>query len=308
MRKGFIIDLQQGINWNGNYNFADNSEGSEYYMPGSGSFPFDRKVRIGDIWKVDILNSAEISLVGTNDLIAVSPKDFLIAIGTGSDGYVSRKSASHWEIHKANPGGGNGILYTSSSNTYSVNPKTDYGLAIDTLGVAISGSNITSKETVSNTDEFIFVTGSNGRPYKITYEHLISEISSDTSTKFANQYKVLDYKLTANAANEYNNNSSLTVLWTFNSVVELAPYTDFHAAISNLYLKVSGSDSLMNNTDYEIETYIPLELTDSEVAFKLSNLNFKPEENDILQVFCFLSGSGTAISSRAITEGGPDLD
>ena len=299
MRKGFIIDLQSGLNWDGEYAFADESgnvgppgdSDNRYLFPNSSSFQYTRKTRIGDMWKVS--GSSHTGrlrlLLDLEEYITISEDDYLIAKATGSDGYVCRFSSSHWDIHKTNPGAGDGLNIDDATNLYSVNTIGIGGLVANENGIGITGSNFAEVTDIENDDSLVFITGSDGTPRLITYDAFKTDIVADTTTYFADGYLTLDYKFTSAAVNYYNTHANvITLVWSFGDSVTLAPNADFSAHIGNLFLKVSGTHNALDAEDYEIENVY---VDDTTLGFKVQNLKFTPEIDDIAQVFCFISGS-----------------
>jgi len=302
MRKGFIIDLQSGLNYNGDYIFEE-IDGPKYLFPGSGSdagwggYLYPRKTRIGDMWRVTGSADPERLILSSSlETIDVSIGDYLIVKATGSDGYVCRFSSSHWDIHKVNPDAGDGISYSPALNEYSVDTKDYYGIVADSDGISLSGSNLPAAKTdIKDDDAMLFLSGSNESPQTITYAHFKADLTPSLTDKFADGYLILDHKMTSDdiqAFTDTNPSYGITT-WGFGSDVALAQNTNFHAHIGNLFLKVSSSHNELDAADYEIEH---LSDAGTTLRFKLQNLKFKVEVDDILQVFCFVSGSTTITS------------
>ena len=300
MRKGFIIDLQSGLNWNGIHEFPDVDAGTVTLFPASSSLLYGRKTRIGDMWKVaGSSETGRLTLSGSSDTIDVAINDYLIAIATGSDGYVCRHSASHWEIHKSSPTAGVGLTL-GTTNILSVVSENNHGLKASTDGLAITGSNMpTPKTDITDDDTILYLSGSDGSPQSITYSNFITDLTPSLTDKFADQYRILTYKLEAYDETFYGNAGTLPITFNFVDNVDFAASTDFNAAIGNLFLKVSGSVHYnpgvdVDATEYEIYAE---QVGSSGLKFTLTNLKFKPEEGDLFQAFCFLSGSSAVISS-----------
>lgn len=303
MRKGFIIDLQSGLNWNNDYSFLDigNFDGpSHVLMPGSASFPYERKVRIGDMWRLNYAaTSSALLLSVTNDKINVSNGDYFIAIQTGSDGYVSRTIASHWEIHKANPSASDGIIYDAEHNNYSLQLKPNYGLVVDLNGASVSGSNMNVKSQIKSEDWMVMLTGSNQQPHKIKYSEILLGINAAVGSKFASQYRVLTYVLKPADELHWISTKTLPITFNFDNEIDFAPNTDFHAHIGNLFLKASGGIHYAPGVETPPEQFEikKSKVGESGIKFTLLNLKFKPEAGDLFQAFCFLSGSSINVAS-----------
>lgn len=293
MRKGFIIDLQSGLNWNGTWNFASHTDAGEYWMPDSASFPYSRKIRIGDMWKVSGSSHTEYVLKNTNDRINAGHGDYLIAIATGSDGYVSIYSASHWEIHRTNPTAGNGLQYTATTNKYDVIALDNYGLVSTPTGVGISGSNTSAATSIGDSDLILFLSGSTELPRKITYQNLTANLQASINDNWTDQNILIDYQFLPADITAYQSQGYLPIIASFDGDVKLSSNTSFHAHISNLFLKVSGSAADIGASEYEIE-YV--NAIGSDLTFKIKNLKFKLESTDMIQINCFISGSSTLLS------------
>lgn len=309
MRKGFIIDLQSGLNYNGNYTFQADVGGNVLF-PNSGSnhvagadFPYSRKTRIGDMWIVSGSSlTGNLTLSGSAETINISVGDYIIVKATGSNGYVCRFSSSHWEIHKANPTTGWGLTY-DSYNTWHIEPITNYGLAIASTGVGVSGSNLTAKTAMQSSDYMMILTGSDQRPLKITYQNFLNDVNANVNDYWTDRLTIIDYKFTSDNASTYASQGYLDVYAQYNTTVDLSSKTEIFAHISNLFLKVSGSYSTQAATSYEIQAS-RFNSNIEYLQFRIQNLKFKLEEDDLLQVWCFTSGSATFVAASTTTPPG----